>query len=316
MRIELLYFEGCPSHEALLPRLHDLLERTGIEDEVTLRRVESVQDAERQRFLGSPTLRVDGRDIEPGAEARTDFGLKCRLYHTPAGIAGAPPDEMVLQALRAGPRMPLSAAWASRRLEGLSRAQRAVHQRVLRSFSHGEVPTGDDLAGWARSEGADLEETAAALDEHDLVHRDPASGAITTAYPFSGVPTPHRVRLASGVDVFAMCAIDALGIAFMLDTGIGVRSLEPSSGEPIEVSLAADGTARWSPDELVVVAGCVGTGDSADCCCPHTNFAASPARGEALLEKLDDRRGYVLSMPEAIESARQAFGTLLAGTPA
>jgi hypothetical protein len=55
--------------------------------------------AEQQRFLGSPTLRVDGRDVEPGAELRTDFGLKCRLYRTEEGFAGIPPDQWVLDAL-------------------------------------------------------------------------------------------------------------------------------------------------------------------------------------------------------------------------
>jgi len=315
MRIEVLYFDGCPNHEALLARLSDLLERANIDDAITLCRVESAEDAERQRFLGSPTLRVGGRDVEPGAEARTDFGLKCRLYHTPAGISGAPTDDMVLHALGAeaqGTLVPLSGAWASRRLEGLSNAQRAVHHRVLRAFAHGAAPRVGDLAEWARAEGTSAEEATAALEEHDLVHREPHSGAITVAYPFSGVPTAHRVRVGSGVEVSAMCAIDALGIAFMLDAAIHVTSVEPETGEPIEVSLAPDASSWWSPDEAVVVAGCVGAGDSADCSCPHTNFAASPARGEALLNELDGCSGRVLSMPEAIESARQTFGTLLA----
>jgi len=56
--------------------------------------------AQSQRFLGSPTLRVDGRDVEPGAELRTDFGLKCRLYRTEDGFAGVPQDDWVLDALR------------------------------------------------------------------------------------------------------------------------------------------------------------------------------------------------------------------------
>ncbi len=314
MRIELLYFDGCPNHEALAPRLRDLLDRAGIEDHVTLRRVESVEDAERQRFLGSPTLRIDGHDVEPGAEARTDFGLNCRLYHTPSGIAGAPPDDMVLRALglgAAGVSVPLSRSWTSRRVEGLSGAERAVHHRVLRAFSCGEFPTIRELAGWAEAAGASPEEAITALDARDLVHHDPGSGAITVAYPFSGSPTAHRVRLASGVEVFAMCAIDALGIAFMLGTPTRVISAEPGTGESIEVSVAADGTSEWSPREAVVVAGCVGTGDSADCSCPHTNFVASPGRGKALLAELDGCSGHVLSIAEAIESGRQTFGTLL-----
>lgn len=100
MKIEVLYFDGCPNHEALLPQLRQLLDDEGIASPIGLQLVESVEDAERQRFLGSPTLRVDGRDVDPGAAERTDYGLKCRLYLTEAGIAGLPPDEWVLEALR------------------------------------------------------------------------------------------------------------------------------------------------------------------------------------------------------------------------
>ncbi|HWF49474.1 MAG TPA: hypothetical protein VG294_02425 [Solirubrobacteraceae bacterium] len=104
MNIEFLYFEGCPSAERLLPRVRALLERAGVRDEPQLRLVESIEDAERERFLGSPSLRLDGRDIEPGADARTDFGLKCRLYQTASGTAGTPPDAWVLAAIGAAQR--------------------------------------------------------------------------------------------------------------------------------------------------------------------------------------------------------------------
>jgi hypothetical protein len=53
-----------------------------------------------RKLAAAATLRVDGRDVEPGAEGRTDFGLKCRLYRTPEGFAGTPSDAWVLEALR------------------------------------------------------------------------------------------------------------------------------------------------------------------------------------------------------------------------
>ena len=52
--------------------------------------VSDLEAAERLRFLGSPTVRVHGRDIEPGADKRTDFALSCRVYRTDAGLAGEP----------------------------------------------------------------------------------------------------------------------------------------------------------------------------------------------------------------------------------
>jgi hypothetical protein len=67
------------------------------------RRIANEDAARRERFLGSPTVRVDGRDVEPGAAEREDFGLKCRLYQLPSGLGGVPLDEWVLDAVaRAG----------------------------------------------------------------------------------------------------------------------------------------------------------------------------------------------------------------------
>ena len=100
MKIELLYFAGCPSHEAFLPRLQELLARAGVEEPVQQRRVESDAAAQSERFLGSPTLRIDGVDIDPGAAGRGDYALKCRLYPTTQGLRGAPPDDWVLDAVR------------------------------------------------------------------------------------------------------------------------------------------------------------------------------------------------------------------------
>jgi len=99
VKIELLYFDGCPNHEALLPRLRELLDQARVGGAVELIEVADDAAAQRQRFLGSPTLRVDGRDVEPGAELRSDFGLKCRLYRTEAGFAGVPLDDWVLAAV-------------------------------------------------------------------------------------------------------------------------------------------------------------------------------------------------------------------------
>jgi hypothetical protein len=100
MRVELLYFDGCPSHEALLPHLRALLDEVGARGGMEMRRVESLEEAEAEHFLGSPTVRVDGVDVEPGAAERTDFGLKCRIYRSEAGASPTPPEEWLRSALR------------------------------------------------------------------------------------------------------------------------------------------------------------------------------------------------------------------------
>ena len=99
MTVEVLFFDGCPGLSELLPRLREMVSE---ETQLELRRVASPEDAETQRFLGSPSVRVDGDDVEPGAAERTDFGLKCRLYRSADGLAHAPSDELLRRALASG----------------------------------------------------------------------------------------------------------------------------------------------------------------------------------------------------------------------
>jgi hypothetical protein len=99
--VELLYVDGCPHHGVLVSRLRALLARTGVDGEVTSRRVGSEHEARTLHFLGSPTVRVDGRDVEPGADARTDYGMGCRLYRTADGVGGTPADALIRAALGA-----------------------------------------------------------------------------------------------------------------------------------------------------------------------------------------------------------------------
>jgi hypothetical protein len=99
MRIELLYFDECPNYATLRLRVEQLLADLGHPEQVELVRVASLEEAVTNRFLGSPTLRVDGRDIEAGADERTDFGLNCRIYAGADGLRPTPSDALVAAAL-------------------------------------------------------------------------------------------------------------------------------------------------------------------------------------------------------------------------
>ncbi len=96
MTIELLYFPGCPGYERALPTLEALATSQG--GRLELRRVETVEGAEVERFLGSPTVRVDGVDVEPGAGERTDFGLKCRVYRYGGEQLHVPAEQWIVDA--------------------------------------------------------------------------------------------------------------------------------------------------------------------------------------------------------------------------
>jgi len=96
--VELLYFEGCPNVEAVRALVQRVAADEGITPSVRLVEV-TAEDAERFRFLGSPTVRVNGRDVEPGADDRDTFVFACRLYRTPAGVSGQPASEWLRDAL-------------------------------------------------------------------------------------------------------------------------------------------------------------------------------------------------------------------------
>lgn len=99
-RVEILYFEGCPNHEAARAAVERVAADLDIEPDLELVEVPDAEAAMRLRFLGSPTVRVAGRDVEPGAEQRSDFVLSCRVYRTERGFSGQPEASWIREALK------------------------------------------------------------------------------------------------------------------------------------------------------------------------------------------------------------------------
>jgi hypothetical protein len=99
-RVEILYFEGCPSHEAARALVARVAAELGLQADFDVVEVSDADAAVQRRFLGSPSVRVEGRDVEPGAGDRSDFVLSCRVYRTGHGLSGVPAAEWVREALR------------------------------------------------------------------------------------------------------------------------------------------------------------------------------------------------------------------------
>ncbi len=98
--VEILYFDGCPNHHPAIALVERVSRELGIEPEVRLVNVPDQAAAQRLRFLGSPTIRVAGRDVDPHSEGRGDYALSCRVFRTEAGIVGQPDERWVREALR------------------------------------------------------------------------------------------------------------------------------------------------------------------------------------------------------------------------
>jgi hypothetical protein len=99
MKVEVLYFEGCPNHAPTIEMVRRVLTREEIEAKVVPVDVQDVETAMALRFLGSPSIRVNGRDIEPGREDDPPF-FGCRTYNVQGKTAGVPPEEWLADALR------------------------------------------------------------------------------------------------------------------------------------------------------------------------------------------------------------------------
>lgn len=98
-RIEILYFDGCPNHEATRVLVERVVAELELDAKPALVNVSDAEAAKTMRFLGSPSVRVDGRDVEPGAEERTEYVLACRVYQGEHGFAGQPDERWVREAL-------------------------------------------------------------------------------------------------------------------------------------------------------------------------------------------------------------------------
>ena len=99
--IEVLSFDGCPNRDLALQRLREAIDAERFTADVTEVNVIDPAAAEAMRFLGSPTIRVNGLDVEPSARSSDQFGFMCRTYLNEYGAEGAPSVESIRDALRA-----------------------------------------------------------------------------------------------------------------------------------------------------------------------------------------------------------------------
>lgn len=99
LRVTFLYWEGCPSHEEALARLRQALHEEGVEASVEVVRVDTEEQAQLLRFVGSPTILVDGEDVAP-AEG-LPYRLTCRAYVLEDGrVSPLPSVQQIRWALR------------------------------------------------------------------------------------------------------------------------------------------------------------------------------------------------------------------------
>jgi hypothetical protein len=97
MKIEFLYFENCAGHVPALSLLEQILLENNTVVSIEKIEVTSPEQAIQHRFLGSPSIRINGKDIE-GQEEASEYGLKCRIYQDTG--SGVPSEKSLRKALR------------------------------------------------------------------------------------------------------------------------------------------------------------------------------------------------------------------------
>jgi hypothetical protein len=191
---------------------------------------------------------------------------------------------------------------------------RVVYQQFLRLFAKtGQPPTLEALASATKlSDLAAISHHLHQLETIGSIYRHPVSGQIVSAYPFSVVPTAHRVALAGNPTVYAMCAIDALGMPFMFDMDAIIDSICQQCGQDLTVHITNGTISTAIPGEIVVVYASA----PADCCaatdqCPYINFFCSLEHAQSWQTSQPQLTSKVMSLSEALDAGRATFGNLL-----
>ena len=92
-KIELLYFDGCPSWQSGLAALQQVMASENLDFPIRMIEIKTPEQAQSEHFLGSPSYRVDGVDLWP--ETRHTYDMSCRVYQTAHGLRGIPTNEML-----------------------------------------------------------------------------------------------------------------------------------------------------------------------------------------------------------------------------
>ncbi|MBC2644920.1 MULTISPECIES: alkylmercury lyase family protein [unclassified Rhodococcus (in: high G+C Gram-positive bacteria)] len=332
MRLEILQVPGCPNVALLEQRLENVLADQQSEVRISHRVIDDPAAAADAGMTGSPTLLVDGAD--PFATPGLVPSVSCRLYPSEGGgVGGAPSVAALRQALHTaaadtaaepaddgGDCCSVGIA-AESPLVGLggwrgaarpqTPAERTVHHAILRAFADRGVPPEEaELDSVAAEFGEPGRLVLDRLHTADVIRLDPV-GRIASAYPFSPSPTPHRVRIGGGADVYAMCAVDALGMSAMLGTEVVIESADPVTGEPITVTVRGE-SAVANPATVVVFVGAeAGHGPSADTCCTSLNFFTARATAQSWAHEHPQVGGIVVDLADSTRLGATIFGGAL-----
>lgn len=206
----------------------------------------------------------------------------------------------------------------SRDRAGLGELESRVYRYILARYPLlGRAPSSQEIADALGLKGPKTVRTILKiLHALDLVEAD--GGEVRSAYPFSTVATNHIMRFngwAESKPVYALCAVDALGIPFMLQRDVSITSSCAHCARPIAIEVRNGAIVAHHPTETVVWAGTTRTGRAATSICPTINFFCSSGHVEAWRRDRPEESGSMLSLGEALYLGRGIFQDALEEKP-
>jgi hypothetical protein len=178
---------------------------------------------------------------------------------------------------------------------------RLMYWYILESFLlTGNVPTLEELEKELLLGRFQIQSILDALSNKEVIRLDSGSRRILDAYPYSSIPTRHRVRLANGTEIFSMCAIDAFYVPFLADCDITIRSHCFFCRSGIEIAVERKQISRASPADLMI------WNSAAPYTCPSTNFFCSQEHLFRWREGNPGEPGQVFTVSDSLERGGKA----------
>lgn len=191
----------------------------------------------------------------------------------------------------------------------LDPVENEIRRFILREFARtGKAPgSGEIVEGMGLSSIDPIDRTIEKLEAADILTRK--EGNIVSSYPFSAVQTRHRVIFDDGHEVYALCATDALGIHFMLNSGITIISRCPCCEGETKINVRNGQIEFRAPDGMLeFVSEQERCGCTAETCCPYINFFCSEDHLSTWREKNPGlAKGQAYSIHEALLHGKTIF---------
>jgi predicted transcriptional regulator len=158
----------------------------------------------------------------------------------------------------------------------LTASEKEVLRRIFNAIlESGRAPTTEKLQSSAGKSPTEIARILDELEQRDLLLRAKGTQEIQSIYPFSLVPTRHEVTLEAGRKLFAMCAVDALGMPNMFDRNVKIVSECESCKEKITLEVKKGEIVTKSHPHIIVWNFEREQGPAAQTCCPWVNFFCS-----------------------------------------